>query len=116
MSMAEDASAGEPAGTVPRSAGEMVRHPFFRTGMTDMIGTSVGIGAWGLVTGVAMVKSGMPVGLAIFMSLTVYAGSAQLTVLPLLAAGAPLWVMWLAACCVNLRFVIFSSMWRSYFA
>jgi len=37
-------------------------------------------------------------------------------VLPLMAAGAPLWVIWLTASCVNLRFVIFSSMWRSYFA
>ena len=36
----------------------------------------LGVGAWGLVTGVAMVKAGMSVPLAIFMSLTVYAGSA----------------------------------------
>nr|WP_226450572.1 AzlC family ABC transporter permease [Acidovorax radicis] len=81
-----------------------------------MAGTSLGIAAWGLVTGVAMVKSGMPVGMAVFMSLLVYAGSAQLAVIPLLSVGAPLWVVWLTAGCVNLRFVIFSSMWRSYFA
>ncbi|MFT4241631.1 MAG: AzlC family ABC transporter permease [Acidovorax sp.] len=92
------------------------RHPAFRMAMADLAGTSVGIGAWGLVTGVVMVKSGMPVGLAVLMSLLVYAGSAQLAVVPLLAAGAPLWVIWLTASCVNLRFVIFSSMWRSYFA
>nr|WP_260420088.1 AzlC family ABC transporter permease [Acidovorax soli] len=81
-----------------------------------MAGTSLGIGAWGLVTGVAMVKSGMSVPLALLMSLVVYAGSAQLAVIPLLTVGAPLWVIWLTAACVNLRFVIFSSMWRSYFA
>ncbi|MDP4075761.1 AzlC family ABC transporter permease [Acidovorax sp. A1169] len=81
-----------------------------------MAGTSLGIAAWGLVTGVAMVKSGMSVSLALFMSLVVYAGSAQLAVIPLLTVGAPLWVIWLTASCVNLRFVIFSSMWRSYFA
>ena len=63
-----------------------------------------------------MVKSGLPVGMAIFMSLLVFAGSAQLAVIPLLSVGAPLWVVWLTASCVNLRFVIFSSMWRSYFA
>ena len=80
-----------------------------------MLGPAVGIGAWGLVTGVAMVKSGMPVPMALFMSLLVYAGSAQLAVMPLLAVGAPLWVVWLTAACVNLRFVIFSSMWRMYF-
>ncbi len=90
--------------------------PWFRLGVRDMLGTGLGIAAWGLVTGVAMVKTGMPVGLAVLMSLAVYAGSAQLAVLPLMAAGAPLWVVWLTATCVNLRFVIFSSMWRSYFA
>lgn len=92
------------------------RDPSFRQGATDMLGTGLGIGAWGLVTGVAMVKGGMSTPLALFMSLTVYAGSAQLAVLPLMVAGAPLWVIWLTASCVNLRFVIFSSMWRGYFA
>ena len=92
------------------------RSPLFREGAADMLGAGLGVGAWGLVTGVAMVKGGMSTPLALFMSLTVYAGSAQLAVLPLMAAGAPLWVIWLTASCVNLRFVIFSSMWRSYFA
>ena len=93
-----------------------LQHPSFRLAAADMAGTSLGIAAWGLVTGVAMVKTGMSVGMALFMSLMVYAGSAQLAVLPLMAVGAPLWVVWLTACCVNLRFVIFSSMWRCYFA
>ncbi|HQQ71232.1 MAG TPA: AzlC family ABC transporter permease, partial [Alicycliphilus sp.] len=93
-----------------------LRDPAFRQGAGDMLGTGLGIGAWGLVTGVAMVKGGMSTPLALFMSLTVYAGSAQLAVLPLMVAGAPLWVIWLTATCVNLRFVIFSSMWRGYFA
>ena len=92
-----------------------LRNPHFRLGAADMIGAGVGVGAWGLVTGVAMVKSGMSVPMALVMSLLVYAGSAQLAVIPLLAVGGPLWVVWLTAACVNLRFVIFSSMWRSYF-
>lgn len=92
-----------------------LRNPHFRLGVADMVGTGVGVGAWGLVTGVAMVKSGMSVPMALVMSLLVYAGSAQLAVIPLLAVGGPLWVVWLTAACVNLRFVIFSSMWRSYF-
>jgi len=90
--------------------------PSFRLGVQDMLATGVGIGAWGLVTGVAMVKGGLSVPWALAMTFLVYAGSAQLAVLPLLAAGAPLWVVWLTATCVNLRFVIFSSMWRNYFA
>lgn len=80
-----------------------------------MVGISLGISAWGLVTGVAMVKSGLSVPLALAMSLLVFAGSSQLAALPLIAAGAPLWVLWATAFCVNLRFVIFSAHWRQYF-
>ena len=97
------------------SARALLRHPEFWRGMREMSGMSIGIGAWGLVTGVAMAKSGMPLLLAIFMSLTVYAGSAQLVVVPLIASGSPMWVVWLTALCVNLRFVIFSTLWRDYF-
>jgi predicted branched-subunit amino acid permease len=80
-----------------------------------MTGISIGLAAWGLVTGVAMVKSGLGVPLSMLMSLTVFAGSAQLTSLPLIASDAPLWVVWGAALCVNLRFLILSAQWRPYF-
>jgi len=78
------------------------------------------VSAWasvpgGLVTGVAMVKSGLSVPLALFMSLVVFAGSAQLAAVPLMAVGAPMWVIWATALCVNLRFVIFSAQWRPFF-
>lgn len=92
------------------------RHPEFRTGAREMIGISLGIAAWGLVTGVAMVNSGLGVPLALLMSIVVFAGSAQLAALPLIAAGAPIWVIWATAFCVNLRFVVFSAQWRPYFA
>lgn len=90
-------------------------HPAYRLGVRDLVSPGVGMAAWGLVTGVAMVKGGLSVPLALTVSFLVYAGSAQLAVLPLLAVGAPLWVIWLTAICVNLRFVIFSNLWRSYF-
>jgi predicted branched-subunit amino acid permease len=90
------------------------RHPDFRQGARDMAGIALGVAAWGLITGVTMVKTiGLPLALA--MSLLVYAGSAQLAALPLIAAGAPLWVIWLTAICVNLRFVVFSAGLRPYF-
>jgi predicted branched-subunit amino acid permease len=92
------------------------RHPEFRRGAKEMIGISLGIAAWGLVTGVAMVKSGIGVPLSIFMSLVVFAGTAQLATLPLIANGAPIWVVWATALCVNLRFIVFSAQWRPYFA
>jgi len=91
------------------------RHPEFRRGAREMVGVAMGIAAWGLVTGVAMVKSGLGVPLALLMSLVVFAGSAQLAALPLVASGAPIWVVWATAFCVNLRFVIFSAQWRPFF-
>ncbi len=80
-----------------------------------MTGIALGLAAWGLVTGVAMVKSGLPLPLALLMSFVVFAGSAQLASLPLIASDAPIWVVWATAACVNLRFVIFSAGWRPYF-
>ena len=97
---------------VPRA---LTNHPAFRRGAHDVLEFIPGIVAWGLVTGVAMVKGGLSVPLALFMSLTVFSGSAQLATLPLIVAGAPLWVVWAAACCLNLRFVLYSAQWRTYF-
>lgn len=91
------------------------RHPEYRRGARDMSGITLGIAAWALVTGVAMVKSGLGVPLSLAMSFIVYAGSAQLAALPLMAAGAPMWVVWATAFCVNLRFLIYSAQWRPYF-
>ena len=64
-----------------------------------MAGTSLGIGAWGLVTGMVMTKSGLSLGLALAMTLLVFAGSAQLASLPLIMAGAPIWA-WPSSRCV----------------
>ncbi|MDM0014088.1 AzlC family ABC transporter permease [Variovorax sp. J22P168] len=90
------------------------RQPEFREGIRDMSAVAVGIGAWGLMTGVAMVKSGMSVIEAVAMTLLVYAGSSQLAAIPLLIAGAPAWVILATGFCVNLRFVVFSLHLRPY--
>jgi predicted branched-subunit amino acid permease len=85
-----------------------------RHGARDMLTLVPGALAWGLVTGLAMVKVlGVP--LSLLMSLLVYAGGAQLATLPLLATSAPLWVVLLTGLVVNLRFVIYSVQWRWYF-
>jgi predicted branched-subunit amino acid permease len=52
----------------------------------------------------------MPI--VLLMSILVFAASAQLSAVPLLLVGAPLWLIWLTALCVNLRFVIFSAQLR----
>lgn len=90
------------------------RQPEFHQGMRNMAPLAVGIGAWGLMTGVAMVKSGMSVIEAVAMTLFVYAGSSQLAAIPLLVAGAPAWVVLATGFCVNLRFVVFSLHLRPY--
>lgn len=86
----------------------------FWDGIRDQFSVAMGIAAWGMMTGVAMVKSGFSVLEALLMTLIVYAGSAQLTALPLMLAGAPLWVILAAAFCVNLRFVVFSAHLRPF--
>lgn len=71
----------------------LANDPDLRRGARDVLEFIPGIAAWGLVTGVAMVKGGLSVPLALVMSLVVFSGSAQLATLPLIAAGAPLRVV-----------------------
>ena len=92
------------------------RHPEFRVGMRDFQRLAPGIAAWGLMTGVAMVKSGLGVAESLLMAVLVFAGSAQLAATPLIIAGAPVWVILATGFCVNLRFVVFSLHLRPYLA
>lgn len=48
-------------------------HPAFRAGLRDMWPQAPGVAAWGLMTGVAMVESGMSTLEAVLMTLLVYA-------------------------------------------
>lgn len=90
------------------------QHPEFRQGVRDTAGVAPGLSAWALMTGVAMVKSGMSIPEALAMTFLVYAGSSQLAAIPLIAASAPIGVIWATSFCVNLRFVVFSAHMRSY--
>lgn len=92
----------------------LFKHPEFRAGVRDMAPVAPGIAAWGLMTGVAMVKSGMSLVEAVLMGVLVFAGSSQLAAVPLIVAGAPMWVILATAFCVNLRFVVFSAHLRPY--
>lgn len=88
----------------------------WRDGVRTGLPTLFGIGAWGIVVGVAMIKCGLTVPQALGMTLLVFAGSAQLASLPLIAANAPVWVVFATALVVNLRFVIFSALLAPHFA
>lgn len=92
-----------------------LRHdPHFKAGTKAMMPMALGIFAWGLMTAIAMVNSGLGVWTSSLMTLSVFAGSAQLATTPLIIAQAPMWVILATACCVNLRFVVFSIHLRPY--
>jgi predicted branched-subunit amino acid permease len=88
----------------------------FREGLRISAPTAPGMLAWGLVTGMAMVKSGLSIWQALGMTLLVFAGSAQLAALPLMAANAPIGIVFVTAMIVNLRFVIFAAAIGPHFA
>jgi predicted branched-subunit amino acid permease len=87
----------------------------FKEGVLTMTRSGFAVFTWGLVTGIAMAKSSLSQFEAVGMSLLVYAGSAQLAALPLIAGGFPIWVALVTALIVNLRFVIFSAGLQSHF-
>ena len=84
--------------------------------MLDICGPALGTVAVGLVTGVAMAKSGLALPVVLAISLLVFSSAPQLASLPLIAAGAPVWVIFATACALNMRFIVFSAHWRPYFA
>jgi predicted branched-subunit amino acid permease len=85
----------------------------FRTGSREGIRVflplSVGLIPWAMVTGIAMIGAGLTPVQAMGMNVIVFAGTAQLGTLPLIAMGAPLWLIFVTALVLNLRFVIFSA-------
>lgn len=86
-----------------------------RAGALSVASLLFGIVPWGIVAGVAMVSAGLSRAESVGMSLLVFAGTAQLAVLPLLIAKAPLWVMYATALVVNLRYIIYSAVLAPYF-
>ena len=80
-----------------------------REGLRTVLPSSVGTLPWAIVTGLAMRSTGLSELESIGMSLLVYAATAQLGALPLIASGAPLWLIFLTGLVLNLRFLIFSA-------
>lgn len=108
-------NAGGPPGELPLDT-EAHDPEAWREGFKTGLPTLFGIAAWGVVVGVAMVKSGLTLLQATGMTLLVFAGSAQLASLPLIAAAAPIWVIFATALVVNLRFVIFAALLGPHFS
>jgi predicted branched-subunit amino acid permease len=94
----------------------LIERQAFKDGLKACLPTMPGIFAWGMVTGMAMVKAGMTLWQALGMTFIVFAGSAQLAAVPLIAANVPVSVVFVTALVVNLRFVIFSALLGPHFA
>ena len=97
----------------PRHRHPHHRHPVrraeFVAGARAVLSALPGTAAWGLVTGVAMVKVGLELAPALGMTFIVYSGTSQLAVLPMLDGSAGLLAMTAAAAVANLRFVVYSA-------
>lgn len=100
---------------IQSASGEATFKTAFGEGAKTIAPTIPATAIWAVVTAVAMIAAGMPAFYVILINLTVYAASAQLTVLTMLMLHSPLFVIWAAASVVNLRFVIFSAALKPYF-
>jgi len=76
----------------------------------------LGIIPFGVITGVAMVASGIPPLVAMLMSLIVFAGASMVASAQLLASAAPAALIVLTTLIINLRFMMYSASLRVHFA
>ena len=76
----------------------------------------LGIVPFGIITGVAMVASGIPPLVAMLMSVVVFAGASMVASAQLLASSAPVLLIILTTLVINLRFMMYSASLRLHFA
>ena len=76
----------------------------------------LGIVPFGMITGVAMVASGIPPLVAMLMSVIVFAGASMVASAQLLASAAPAALIILTTLIINLRFMMYSASLRVHFA
>jgi predicted branched-subunit amino acid permease len=75
----------------------------------------LGVGAFGVIAGVAMVASGIPPLAAMLMSILVFAGASMVASAQLLASGTPALLVILTTVFINLRFMMYSASLRLHF-
>ena len=76
----------------------------------------LGIIPFGVITGVAMVASGIPPLVAMLMSIFVFAGASMVASAQLLASSAPALLIVFTTLVINLRFMMYSASLRLHFA
>jgi 4-azaleucine resistance transporter AzlC len=82
---------------------------YFIEGARTALPILPGIAPFGLVAGIAAVESGLSPFIAVFMSLTIFAGASQFAAIQLIAAGAAPVVILLTVLVINLRFAMYSA-------
>ncbi|HLS86136.1 MAG TPA: AzlC family ABC transporter permease [Burkholderiales bacterium] len=93
-----------------------LHRPAIAAGARASLPVLLGVVPFGLITGVAMVASGIPPAIAVLMSLFVFAGASMVAAAQLLAHGTPAALVILAALFINLRFMMYSASIRTHLA
>ncbi len=75
----------------------------------------LGVVAFGVIAGVAMVASGIAPLVAMLMSVVVFAGASMVASAQLLASGTPVLLVVLTTLFINLRFMMYSASLRLHF-
>jgi predicted branched-subunit amino acid permease len=86
-------------------------------GARAMIPLLAGVTPMGLVIGVAVVQSGIPVAVGLATGPLIYAGSAQLAIIDLLRQRAPLLIVMVSVLAINARLALYGTVlagrWRT---
>ncbi len=81
----------------------------FIAGIRDELPIVLGVVPFGMIYGAVAVSAGMPAAVAQAASAIIFAGSAQFLTAQLVGTGAPVAVIILSACVVNLRHLLYSA-------
>src|SRR5258708_8329198 len=88
----------------------------FSQGFRASLPVLLGIVPFGVITGVAMVASGIAPLAAMAMSVFVFAGASMVATAQLLSQGTPAALIILATLFINMRFMMYSASLRLHFA
>src|SRR5690349_15746865 len=92
------------------------QRPIFAEGVRASLPVLLGVVPFGVITGVAMVASGIPPPMSILMSLPVFAGASMVASAPLLASNPPVLLVVPTTLIIILRFMMYSASLRLHFA
>lgn len=81
----------------------------FLAGVKSLLPILLGVIPFGLISGVAVVQTNIPVTSGLVMSILIFSGAALIVALQLIGTDAPAVVVLFSALAVNLRFMIYSA-------